>query len=79
MHTSHPTVLDAPLTISCRNHQNSLTCFSPLAPLVLFFFAKRQSQKGRGGAWNNGSPSKYAPEYSACDLISKSCFARMDA
>ena len=76
MHTSHPTPLNAPLAISYRNHQKSLAYFSHLAPLVLFFCAKKQSQK-RGG-YGTVDP-KYAPEYSTCDLISKSCFARMDA
>ena len=42
MHTPHPT----PLAINYRNHQKSLAYFSQLAPLVLFFFAKRQSEKG---------------------------------
>ena len=42
----HPT----PLDISYRNHQNSLAYFSHLAPLILFFFTKRRSQKGRGYA-----------------------------
>ena len=51
MHTSHPgpTPLDPPLTISYRNHQKSLTYFSNLAPLVLFFFTKRQSQQSQNG------------------------------
>ena len=75
MHTSHPTPLHAPLAISYRNHQKGLANFSHLAPLVLFFFTKRKSQKGGMAQW---TPSKYAPEYSACDLISKSRFARMD-
>ena len=35
-----------PLDISYRNHQKSLAYFSDLAPLVLFFFTKRQGQKG---------------------------------
>ena len=34
-----------PLAISYRNHQKSLAYFSHLAPLILFFFTKRQSQK----------------------------------
>ena len=42
----HPTPLYPPLAISYRNHQKSLAYFSHLAPLVLFFFTKRQSQKG---------------------------------
>ena len=45
MHTPHFTPLDPPLTISCRSHQKSLAYFSHLAPLVLLFFTKRQSQK----------------------------------
>ena len=46
MHTPHPTSLDSPLTISYRNHQKSLAYFSHLAPLILFVFIKKQSQKG---------------------------------
>ena len=34
MHTPHSTLL----AIGYRNHQMSLTCFSHLAPLILFFF-----------------------------------------
>ena len=53
MHTPHPT----PQAISYRNHQKSLAYFSHLAPLILFFFTKRQSQKKEGGgAWHNGPP-----------------------
>ena len=47
MHTPYPTFLDQPLTISYRNYQKSLAYVSHVAPLV-FFFAERQSQKGRG-------------------------------
>ena len=50
MHIPHPTPLDSPLTISYRNHQKNLAYFSHLAPLVLFLFTKRQSQKGGGMA-----------------------------
>ena len=46
MHTPHPTSLDATMAISCRNHQKSLAYFSQLVPLILFFFTKKQSQKG---------------------------------
>ena len=49
MHTPHPTPLDPSLAISYRNHQKSLAYFSHLAPLILFFFAKKQSQKGGHG------------------------------
>ena len=56
MHTPHPTPLDAPLAISYKIHQKSLAYFSYLAPLVLFFFTNRQSQKGGGGAWHNPFP-----------------------
>ena len=42
MHIAHPT----PLAISYTNHQKSLAYFSHLAPIILFFFTKRQSQKG---------------------------------
>ena len=45
MHTPHPIPLDLPLAIIYRNHQKSVVHFSHLAPLVLFFFTKRQSQK----------------------------------
>ena len=41
-----PTLLDSPLVISYRKHQKNLPYFSHLASLVLFFFTKRQSQKG---------------------------------
>ena len=47
-----------PLDISYRNHQKGLAYFSDLAPLVLFFFTKRQGQKGGGMAQG---PPKYAP------------------
>ena len=40
--TPHPTPLDPSLAISYGYH----TYFSHLAPLILFFFTKRQSQKG---------------------------------
>ena len=46
MHTPHPTPLYPLLAISCRNHQKSLAYFNHLAPLILFIFTKRQSQKG---------------------------------
>ena len=46
MHIPYPTPLDSPLTISYRNHQKNLAYFSHLAPLVSFFFTKKQSQKG---------------------------------
>ena len=48
MHTLHPIPLDLLLAISYRNHQKNLAYFSHLVPLVLFFFTKRQSQKGEG-------------------------------
>ena len=38
--------LDPPQAISYRSHQKSLAYFSHSAPLVLFCFTKRQSQKG---------------------------------
>ena len=53
MHIPHPTPLDPPLVISCRNHQKSLAYFSHLAPLILFVFTERQESKGGGGAWHN--------------------------
>ena len=45
-HTPHPT---------SKNYQKSLAYFSHLAPLILLFFTKRQSQKGRTGE-DNVSP-----------------------
>ena len=55
MHVPHSTPLDSPVAISFSNHQENLAYFSHLlAPLVLFFFTKRQSQKG--GPWHNGPP-----------------------
>ena len=51
MHTLHPTPppLDPSLAVNYRNHQVSLTYFSYLASLILFFFTKNHSQKGMGG------------------------------
>ena len=49
MHTPDLTPLDPPLVISYRNHQKRLAHFSHLAPLVLFFFTKRQNQMGGHG------------------------------
>ena len=46
LHTSHSTLEGPPLAISYRNHQKNLAYFSHVAPLVLFFLTKRQSQKG---------------------------------
>ena len=37
-----------PLAISYRHHQKSLTYFSRLVKLILFFFTKRRSRKGEG-------------------------------
>ena len=51
MHTPDPTLL----VISYKNHQKSLAYFSHLAPLTLFFFTKRQSQR-RGETWHNAPP-----------------------
>ena len=56
MHTPHPTLL----AISYRNHLKSLAYFSHLAPLILFFFTKRQSQKGRGEHGTMPLHPKYA-------------------
>ena len=53
MYTPRPTPLDPPLAIRYRNHEKSLAYFSHLASLILFFFTKRQIQKGGGGAWPN--------------------------
>ena len=40
-----------PLAISYTNHQKNLAYFSHLAPLVLFLFTKRRSQKGGMEQW----------------------------
>ena len=42
--------LDLPLAINYENHRKSLACFCHLAPLIWFFFTKRQSQKDGGMA-----------------------------
>ena len=47
MHIPHLTPMDPSLAISYKNHQKNLAYFSHLAPLVLFLFTKRQSQKER--------------------------------
>ena len=50
MHAPHPTPLYPRQAISYRiNLQKSLAYFSHLAPLILFFFTKGQSQKEGGG------------------------------
>ena len=64
MHTPHPTCQDPPLAISYGNHQKSLVDFSHLAPLMLFFFIKRRSQKGERG----GMAQCPSPQY-ATDMI----------
>ena len=53
MHTPHPFPLNPPLVISYKNHRKSQAYFSHYAPLYLFFFTERQSQKE--GAWHNAS------------------------
>ena len=55
MHSPHSTAQNPPLAISYSNHQKSLAYLSHLAPLVLFFFTKRQNKKGYG-AWPNAHP-----------------------
>ena len=62
MHTPHPTPMDLLLAISYRNHQKNLAYFGHLAPLVLFLFTKKQSQKG--GAWLHGPTPEYATQAS---------------
>ena len=53
-HTPHPTPMDPPLAISYKSHPKSLAYFSHLAPLILFLFNKKQSQKERTrGGWHN--------------------------
>ena len=56
-HTPRPNPLDQSQAISYRNHRKSLGYFSHLAPLILFPFTKRQSQKGKRAQ----CPSEYAP------------------
>ena len=46
-----------PPAINYRNHQKSLAYFNHLAPLVLFVFTTRQSQKGV--AWHNAPALEY--------------------
>ena len=46
----HPTPLDLPLAMSCRNHRKILAYFRYLTPSVFVFFTKRQSKKGRSMA-----------------------------
>ena len=53
MHTPHPTPPDPPLAISYRTHQKSLTYFSHLASLILFFLKDRVK---KGWAWHNAPP-----------------------
>ena len=53
MHTPHLNPVHPPMAISYRNHQKSLAYFSHFAPLTLFFFMKRQNQKGGGRAWHH--------------------------
>ena len=55
MHTPHPNPLGPLLAIIYRNHQKSLAYFSHLAPLILFLFTKRQSERWGGGTWRNAS------------------------
>ena len=55
MHTPDPTLL----AISYKNHQKSLAYFSHMAPLILFFFTKRQSQR-RGEGHGTMLLPKYA-------------------
>ena len=64
MHTSHSSPTppgSAPDHKLQKPSKESLAYFSHLAPLVLFFFTKKQSQKGE--AWHNGFAPlpKYAP------------------
>ena len=63
MHTPYPPPLYPLQAISHGNHQKSLAYFSHLAPLILFFFTKKQSQKRR--AWHNAPSHKYAPDLTA--------------
>ena len=44
------------LAISYKNHPKSLAYFSHLAPLILLFFTKRQSQKERTGRGDGTKP-----------------------
>ena len=62
-HTPDLTPLDSPLAISYKNHQKNLAYFSHLAPLILIFFTKRQSQKE--GAMAQCYLPKHDPAYRA--------------
>ena len=60
MRTPHPTHMYPPLALSYRNFAPLILYFkycNPLAPLILFFLTKRQSQKGGGHV---PMPPKYA-------------------
>ena len=46
MHIPHPIPLNLPLAIRYRNHYKSLTYFSHLTPLVLFFLLKGRVKRG---------------------------------
>ena len=66
--SSYP--VDPSLAIIYGNHQKSQVYFSHLSPLILFFFTKRQSQKGGGGrAWPNAPPPQI---HSCCENIFES-------
>ena len=54
MHTPHPTTWIRPWPYATETIKR---VYSHLAPLGLFFFTKKRSQKGEH--WPNGSPSKY--------------------
>ena len=71
--TPYPSPLNPPLAISYRNHQKSLAYFNHLAPLILFFFAKRQSQKERTGEgveeWHNASSTPKCASVSTPSIL----------
>ena len=60
MHTPHPTPLDSLLAIATETIKRiwHISVTWQLAPLVLFLFTDRQSQKR--GAWHNSPAPKYA-------------------
>ena len=65
-HTLHPNPLDPSLATIYGNQQRSLAYFSHLAPLILIFFTKRQSQKG-------GMAQCLPPKYALAAKIFLNC------
>ena len=69
MHTPHPTPLDSLLAISYRNHQKSMTYFSHLAPLILFFLLKDRVKRGGGVGMAQCPPASRSLRLGACERI----------